>query len=154
VSFLEECVAELGLDNVEVVRGRAEDLAGRLTVDFVTARAVAPLEKLAGLCVGLLRPGGRALAIKGASAEMELARAQPVLAQLGVSDARVVEVGSADGAAAATVVVFTAAGRPGAQRRGAGVQRSGGYPGERVAGGQRRAGPPGRRSRPNNRRGG
>jgi 16S rRNA (guanine527-N7)-methyltransferase len=154
VSFLERCVAELGLDNVDVLRGRAEDLAGRLTVDVVTARAVAPLEKLAGLCVGLLRPGGRALAIKGASAETELARSRPVLARLGVSDARVVEVGSADGAAAATVVVFTAAGRPGAQRRGAGVQRPGGYPGERVPGGQRRAGPPGRRSRPNNKRGG
>jgi 16S rRNA (guanine527-N7)-methyltransferase len=154
VSFLDQCVAELDLDNVEVVRGRAEDLAGRLAVDIVTARAVAPLEKLAGMCVGLLRPGGRVLAIKGSSAETELARARPVLARLGVSDARVVEVGSADGAAAATVVVFTAAGRSGAQRRGAGVQRSGGHPGERVAGGQRRAGPPGRRSRPNTRRGG
>jgi 16S rRNA (guanine527-N7)-methyltransferase len=154
VSFLEQCVAELGLDNVEVVRGRAEDLAGRLIVDVVTARAVAPLEKLAGLCVGLLRPGGRALAIKGASAETELARARPVLSRLGVGDARVVEVGSADGAAAATVVVFTAAGRAGAQRRDTGVGRPGGRPGGRVAGGQRRAGPPGRRSRPNNRRGG
>jgi 16S rRNA (guanine527-N7)-methyltransferase len=154
VSFLEECVGELGLGNVEVIRGRAEDLAGRLVVDVVTARAVAPLEKLAGLCVGLLRPGGRALAIKGASAETELARARPVLARLGVSDARVVEVGSADGAAAARVVVFTAAGRAGAQRRGAGAQRPAGPPGDRAAAGQRRSGSPGRRGRPNSRRGG
>jgi 16S rRNA (guanine527-N7)-methyltransferase len=154
VSFLEECVAELGLGNVDVVRGRAEELAGRLIVDVVTARAVAPLEKLAGLCVGLLRPGGKALAIKGASAETELARARPVLARLGVSDARVLEVGSADAAAAATVVVFTAAGRPGGQRRDAGAQRPGGHPGDRLGGGQGRSGPPGRRARPNSRRGG
>jgi 16S rRNA (guanine527-N7)-methyltransferase len=154
VSFLDQCVAELGLANVEVVRGRAEDLAGRLTVDVVTARAVAPLEKLAGLCVGLLRPGGKALAIKGASAEAELARARPVLARLGVSDARVVKVGSADGAAAATVVVFSAAGRRGAQGREAAGQRPGGHPGARVVGRQRAAGPPSRRVRPNSRRGG
>jgi 16S rRNA (guanine527-N7)-methyltransferase len=154
VSFLEQCVAELGLDNVEVVRGRAEDLAGRLVVDVVTSRAVAPLEKLAGWCVGLLRPGGKALAIKGASAETELTRARPVLARLGVADARVVEVGSADGAATATVVVFSVGGRHGAQRRDGAGQRPGGHPGELSAGPQRGAGPPGRRARPNSRRGG
>ncbi len=154
VSFLEQCVAELELGNTEVVRGRAEDLAGRLVVDVVTSRAVAPLEKLAGLCVGLLRPGGKALAMKGASAETELRRARPVLARLGVTDARVVEVGSADGAAAATVVVFSAAARHGSQRRDAVVQRPGGGQSEYAVGRQRGAGPPGRRARPNSRRGG
>ncbi len=154
VSFLEQCVAELGLKNVEVVRGRAEDLAGRLVVDVVTSRAVAPLEKLAGWSIGLLRPGGKALAIKGASAELELTRARPVLARLGVTDARVVEVGSADGAAAATVVVFSAPGSHGAQRRDAGGLRPVGHPGDYRAGPQRGAGPPGRRARPNSRRGG
>jgi 16S rRNA (guanine527-N7)-methyltransferase len=154
VSFLERCVTELGLGNVDVVRGRAEDLAGRLTVDVVTARAVAPLEKLAGLCVGLLRPGGKALAMKGASAKTELMRARPVLARLGVSDARVVEVGSADGAAAATVVVFSAVGRVGAQRRDGSGQRPAGHPGEHLAGRKGSAGPPSRRARPNSRRGG
>jgi 16S rRNA (guanine527-N7)-methyltransferase len=154
VSFLEQCVAELELGNAEVVRSRAEDLAGRLTVDVVTSRAVAPLEKLAGWSIGLLRPGGKALAIKGASAETELARAMPVLARLGVTDARVVEVGSADGAAAATVVVFSAAGRRGGQRRDAAAQRPGGHPGGQLVGRQRGAGPTGRRARPNSRRGG
>ncbi len=154
VSFLEQCVAELGLANVEVVRGRAEDLVGQLVVDVVTARAVAPLEKLAGLCVGLLRPGGKALAIKGASAETELARARPALARLGVRDARVVKVGSADGAAAATVVVFSAVGRRGVQGRDAVGHRPGGHPGERAVGRQRGSGPPSRRARPNSRRGG
>jgi 16S rRNA (guanine527-N7)-methyltransferase len=87
VAFLEECVETLGLANVEVVRARAEDLAGEMAADVVTARAVAPLDKLAGLCLGLLRPGGKVLAIKGASAESELTRARPVLARLGVTDA-------------------------------------------------------------------
>jgi 16S rRNA (guanine527-N7)-methyltransferase len=155
VAFLEECVAELGLANAEVVRGRAEELTGRLSVDLVTARAVAPLEKLAGLCAGLLRPGGRVLAIKGATAEAELSRARPALARLGISDARVIEVGSADGAATATVVMFSAGdrrvvdqhGRTG--QRGTGPQgvRPGGQHGPAAAGG-------GRRARPNSRRGG
>jgi 16S rRNA (guanine527-N7)-methyltransferase len=155
VAFLEECVAELGLANVEVVRGRAEELAGRLSVDVVTARAVAPLEKLAGLCAGLLRPGGRVLAIKGASAEAELMRARPALARLGVSDARVIEVGSADGGATATVVMFSAGGRRVADQRGRTGHRGTGQQGGRPSGQQGPAGAGGdRRGRPNSRRGG
>src|SRR5215469_3804251 len=53
VEFLQQSVAELGLANVEVVRGRAEELAGQLAGDVVTARAVAPLDKLAGLSLGV-----------------------------------------------------------------------------------------------------
>jgi 16S rRNA (guanine527-N7)-methyltransferase len=154
VAFLEAAIGDLGLQNVEVVRARAEDLAGRLRADVVTARAVAPLEKLAGLCAGLARPGGKVLAIKGASAESELARARPVLARLGVTDAKVIEAASADGAAAATVVVFTAAGD---RRQGT----DHGHVGQRVKGpkppgGQVRSYGPagGRKSRPNSRRGG
>jgi 16S rRNA (guanine527-N7)-methyltransferase len=155
VSFLEECVDELGLTNVVIVRGRAEDLAGHLAVDVVTARAVAPLEKLAGLCLGLLKPGGLALAMKGASAGAELARARPVLAGLGVRDARVVEVGSGDGAAAATVVMFSAGGRPGRNRRPGPGRRPATNPGNLGRGLQPDAGRSGsRRGRPNARRGG
>ena len=42
---------------------------------MVTARAVAPLDKLARWCLPLLRPGGRLLAMKGSSAAEELAAA-------------------------------------------------------------------------------
>ena len=156
VDFLQECVAELGLENVDIVRGRAEDLAGHLAADVVTARAVAPLDKLAGLCLGLVRPGGRVLAMKGSAAEAELAKARPVLARLGVSDARLVRVTGPEGdAATATVVAFTAP----ARRSGQGTQRRGGRTAGRQGGaGSRRdgpAGPPrGRSSRPNSRRGG
>jgi 16S rRNA (guanine527-N7)-methyltransferase len=65
VTFLEECVHALGLQNAQVRRGRAEDLAGQLAADVVTARAVAPLDRLAALALGLVRPGGTVLAIKG-----------------------------------------------------------------------------------------
>ncbi len=155
VAFLEECVAELGLANVEVVRGRAEDLAGHLAADVVCSRAVAPLEKLAGLSLGLVRPGGRILAMKGASADAELARARPVLARLGVTDARISQVGSADNSVTATVVMFTAPERRGT---GPGAGRAASRPEGRagVHGGQRsHAGAAvGRKARPNSRRGG
>ncbi len=73
-SFLDEVVDELGLDRVTVVRGRAEELAKQLgPMDVVTARAVAPLDRLARWCLPLLPVGGRLLAMKGASASDEVA---------------------------------------------------------------------------------
>ncbi len=155
VEFLEECVAALGLANTQVVRGRAEDLAGRLLADVVASRAVAPLDKLAGLSIGLARPGGRVLAMKGTSAEAELAKARPVLARLGVTDARVVQAGGAGGGATATVVTFTA---PEHRGSGAGGGRSSGRLDTRPAGrpgGRGAASIAGsRKARPNSRRGG
>jgi 16S rRNA (guanine527-N7)-methyltransferase len=107
VDFLHECVTALGLRNAEVLRGRGEELSGRLTADVVTSRAVAPLDKLAGLSTGLARSGGRVLAMKGASAAAELARSRPALARLGITDARVEIARSPDGMVSATVVTFT-----------------------------------------------
>lgn len=103
-AFLEECVIELGLDNVRVRRARAEELAGTLVVDVVTARAVAPLDRLAALAVPLLRPGGTVLAIKGAKAAQEVAAARGALARLGVREVEVLLAGSGRVDPAATVV--------------------------------------------------
>jgi 16S rRNA (guanine527-N7)-methyltransferase len=111
VDFLRECVQGLRLSRVDIVRGRAEELAGRMAGDVVTSRAVAPLERLIGLSVGVARPGASVLAMKGASAGAELARARPALAGLGISDARVEVARSAGGGVCATVVTFTAPGR-------------------------------------------
>jgi 16S rRNA (guanine527-N7)-methyltransferase len=78
VTFLDEVVAELGLDEtVRVVHGRAEDPNVRAAVgdaEWVTARAVAPLERLVRWCVPLLRRGGTLLAIKGERADVEVER--------------------------------------------------------------------------------
>ena len=84
-TFLTECVQELGLEQVEVIRGRAEEQVGRIAVEVVTARAVAPLERLARWSLPLLLPGGELLALKGRSAAAELDAAGPDLARLGAS---------------------------------------------------------------------
>ena len=93
-TFLEEVVADLGLENVEVVRGRAEELHGARTFDVVTSRAVAPLPKLLRWSVPLARAGGLVLAMKGSSAAEEVSGAAKELRRLGVVRADVVEVGS------------------------------------------------------------
>jgi 16S rRNA (guanine527-N7)-methyltransferase len=108
VSFLAECISELGLRNVALQRGRAEEVAGQVAADVVTARAVAPLDRLAGLALGLVRPGGLVLAIKGAGAAQEVTRAMPVLRRLGATDVEVVVAGAGKVRDTATVVRFTA----------------------------------------------
>ncbi|HVU62185.1 MAG TPA: 16S rRNA (guanine(527)-N(7))-methyltransferase RsmG [Mycobacteriales bacterium] len=70
VQFLEECVRELGLGNVTVHRGRAQD-GVPVTADAVTARAVAPLAALAVLAFPLCRNDGVLYALKGAKAVAE-----------------------------------------------------------------------------------
>lgn len=83
--FLQEAVDLLGLGHVRVLRGRAEEVLGSFTpVHVVTARAVAPLDRLAGWGVPLLRPYGEMLAIKGETAEEELRSARAALGKLGV----------------------------------------------------------------------
>jgi len=104
--FLSDCVAELGLENASVLRGRAEDTLIR--ADVVTARAVAPLDRLAELTIGLVRPGGMVLAIKGRTAADELKKARPVLRRLGARSAEVVRAGQGKVIPAATVVRFFA----------------------------------------------
>ncbi len=121
--FLEECVAELGLANATVLRARAEDKdAAQLRTDIATARAVAPLDRLAGWAARLLRPGGQLLAIKGQSAEEELVAARPVLSRLGVRSAEVLQAGHGR-VVPATTVVRVVMGGHGREER-AGAQRS------------------------------
>jgi 16S rRNA (guanine527-N7)-methyltransferase len=105
--FLDECVSELGLDNAQVRRARAEEVAGTLVVDVVTARAVAPLDRLARMAVRLLRPGGIVLAIKGAKAAQEVQAAGDALSRLGVQQVEVLLAGSGKVDPAATVIRLT-----------------------------------------------
>lgn len=93
-TWLEDTRQELGLERVEVHRGRAEDLAGQLVAPYVTARAVARLDKLARWCVPLLAPDGTMIAMKGRSAEQELAEDRRALTRLGLSQARVTAHGA------------------------------------------------------------
>jgi 16S rRNA (guanine527-N7)-methyltransferase len=98
-------VEALGLDNVSVRRARAEELARKVEVDVVTARAVAPLDRLVRWSMPLLTVGGRLLALKGDQAEAELATTRPALKNLGGASAEVVSVGTAEQLTSARVVV-------------------------------------------------
>lgn len=83
--FLQTVVDELGLP-ATVVWGRAEDQA--IKVDVVTARAVAPMEKLLGYAQPYLSRGAQGLFLKGEKAEAELkdaAKSWHVDAELSVS---------------------------------------------------------------------
>lgn len=92
--WLEHTTRELDLDNVTVHRGRAEEFHGQLSAPFVTARAVARLDKLARWCVPLVDPGGQMIAMKGRSAADEIATAAKVLRRLGVTASEVTSHGA------------------------------------------------------------
>lgn len=89
-TFLESVAFDLGLDaRVQVVRARAEEVSARPAMfhvkpaDIVTARAVAPLDRLAGWCLPLAAPGGRVLAMKGASAAEEIESHSAAIRRIG-----------------------------------------------------------------------
>jgi 16S rRNA (guanine527-N7)-methyltransferase len=93
-TFLTDAVAALGLANVRVQRARAEELrAHRGAVDVVTARAVAPLGRLAGWALPLLRPGGVLLALKGSSAAVEVAEQRAEVERYGATAIEVLSLG-------------------------------------------------------------
>jgi 16S rRNA (guanine527-N7)-methyltransferase len=123
--FLEECVARLGMANATVVRARAEEMTGAIRADVATARAVAPLDRLAGWAAGVLRPGGQLLAIKGQSAAEELEAARPVLSRLGARKAEVLRVGHGRVIPATTVVRVVIGGHGREEQAGAHHSRRG-----------------------------
>jgi len=73
--FLQEVVDALSL-RATVVNGRAEEQ--RITVDVVTARALAPMERLLGYAQPYLQRGAQGLFLKGEKAEAELIEARKV----------------------------------------------------------------------------
>lgn len=87
VDFLRAAAGQLGLSGLEVVYGRAEELARqegyRDSFSLVVSRALAPLPVLLELCLPFVRPGGRFVAYKGPDAVQELSAAGPALDALG-----------------------------------------------------------------------
>ena len=85
--FLRDAVASLSLEQVTLFRERARSLhparrfAGRF--DLVLARALAPLERLTGICLPLVRPGGILVAYKGRRAQEEIVAARDIIQQAG-----------------------------------------------------------------------
>ena len=82
-----------------LVRNRDEDRLGE-----------PPGTAIVWLALGLARPGGLVLAIKGAGAEDEVAQARPELRRLGARDVTVLRVGGGKVNRAATVVRLIAGG--------------------------------------------
>ncbi|MDQ2583065.1 16S rRNA (guanine(527)-N(7))-methyltransferase RsmG [Saccharothrix yanglingensis] len=123
VAWLTECVDALGLD-VTVLRGRAEEkpvVDALSDSDVVTARAVAPLDRLARWCLPLLRPGGLLVALKGESAAEEVERDAEAVRRAGGVRPRVTSCGGDVLELPTTVVLVErdeqASRRDGARRR-------------------------------------
>jgi 16S rRNA (guanine527-N7)-methyltransferase len=93
-TFLDEVVHALALPNVEVVRGRAEELQGKREFSVVTSRAVAPLDRLLAWSMPLVRQGGELIAMKGSSVHEEIERATASLKKYGAGAVSVEEYGA------------------------------------------------------------
>lgn len=93
VEWLRGEADRLGLENVTVVRARAEDVADELVLDQVTARAVSALSKLIPLTVPLVRSGGQLILMKGVRVDDEVAAARKVILRKRLEDVEVLELG-------------------------------------------------------------
>ncbi len=103
--WLREEAGRLGLANVEVLRGRAEDV-GELRLDQVTARAVSALRTLIPLTAPLVRIGGELILMKGARVADEMEAARKQIAKARLRDVEVLELGT--GVVPETTRVFRA----------------------------------------------
>ncbi|HZO74442.1 MAG TPA: 16S rRNA (guanine(527)-N(7))-methyltransferase RsmG [Ktedonobacteraceae bacterium] len=87
VTFLRHIVATLQLEHVEVIQGRAEELAHRsryrASYDLVTARAVASLPTLLEYCAPYCRVGGCIILPKKGDLAEEMAQGKRAAAQVG-----------------------------------------------------------------------
>ena len=105
VEWLKSESADLGLDNVTVIRARAEE-APQETLDQVTARAVTALSKLIPVTAPLLRRGGEMIFMKGARVDEEIEAAHKVIRKNRLSAVEVLVLG--EGVAPESTRVFRA----------------------------------------------
>ncbi len=89
--WLQRESSSLGLDNVEILHSRAEEVKQK--VDQVTARAVSALAKLIPLSAPLLGPGGEMVFLKGAGVHKELAAAQSAIRRAQLRDVEILSLG-------------------------------------------------------------
>ncbi|WNM27314.1 16S rRNA (guanine(527)-N(7))-methyltransferase RsmG [Demequina capsici] len=96
VQWLLEASRNVGIENVIVVRGRAEEVRESVEGDIITARAVASVDKLIKWCAPLLAPEGHMVLLKGRSAADELERAKYALRKHRMTG-EVLEAGTLEG---------------------------------------------------------
>ncbi|MCU1551213.1 MAG: rRNA methyltransferase [Glaciihabitans sp.] len=94
IDWLERESTELGLDNVTVLRARAEDVRLDSGLDQVTARAVTSLSKLIPITAPLLRPGGEMVFLKGARVSDEVTAAARQIRRARLTGVEVLELGA------------------------------------------------------------
>lgn len=93
IIWLTEVVDDLGLENVDIMRSRAEQAVGMVDADYVTARAVSALVGLLDITLPILRGTGQLLALKGRSAAEEIAKAQKKLNKYGARETEILVAG-------------------------------------------------------------
>lgn len=103
-TWLSDVVAALGLGSVQVIQRRAEELHGQVAADVVTARAVAPLDRLMTWTFPLVRLDGVLLAMKGTRAQDEVAAAGTLIERLGGAPAEVLRAEVVPGVAPTSIV--------------------------------------------------
>ena len=93
IDFLKEVCADLGLNDVACIHGRAEEFAAnhREDYDIVTSRAVANLQMLSELCLPLVKVGGYFLSMKAVDSEEEVNAAKNAIKTLGGQIEKVVD---------------------------------------------------------------
>ncbi|MFM6974474.1 MAG: 16S rRNA (guanine(527)-N(7))-methyltransferase RsmG [Agromyces sp.] len=94
VAWLESQVNELELENVEVVRSRAEDVKLYRALDQVTARAVSALKTLIPITARLVRDGGQLILMKGMGAEREIEASEKSIRRFKLTNVEVLELGN------------------------------------------------------------
>lgn len=94
VIWLNEVVDNLGLENVTVMRSRAEQAVGAVDADVVTARAVSALVGLLDITLPILRGTGELLALKGRSAAEEITKAKKKLNRYGARETEILTAGA------------------------------------------------------------
>lgn len=92
-TWLKEQVDELGLQNVHIIRERAENVSAEIDVDQITARAVSSLKKLIPLTAPLVKPGGELILMKGKGAEAEIEAAYKQIRQFHLENVEVLTLG-------------------------------------------------------------
>lgn len=87
VNFLNSVINEIGLKDISVVHGRAEDFAKnknyREKFDIATARAVANMMVLSEYCIPFVKIGGYFVAMKGPAANEEVSLSSNAIGTLG-----------------------------------------------------------------------
>ena len=101
--WLTEVVEELGLKNVRVLRGRADEVT--VSVGAVTARAVGSLDRLYGWAGPLLVDGGCLVALKGGRALDEVTESARAGSRAGFGGAEISEAVTIPGLESTRVVV-------------------------------------------------